>query len=828
MRRFLTLLCLLGLALPAGISISGCIRNPAGKYCNGLGYGLLDTQVASITLQPQIAGISLAYGQTVQSQSPSAFTCKGGAASVASGTYHYGTTNNQLVDISPSGGICAGTWNRNTGGGIADYTYCYFPNPLPSTNGLPYGIAYITASADSVVSNPVTVYIHPPISSINLVTTPVSGTPAQGCYSQSQQAQLDAQAYYSLNGTQTLLCEPGSTTLPECAGSIGTLNFAVGTASVASIDAATNVITAEQPGTTVITATIAQSSSSAGYFSTCPPKSITVNLANGSTRGIVTQGVSQNLTTNVTDTQGNAITGLSLSYQSTNPIDISVTSGGTVTAGYPGVASVYATCQPPTCNPAPINELGLAGTGLPIASNPVNIIVPGTTSDFAWFGAPGQSQYFSSIELLTGNPGSTVRLPYVPNSMVMDQSGDNLYFGSPRELMVYSAGSNSLTKQDTSAPGIVLAASPNASQILVNDPIRGLFYLYNVSSGSSLTQGGLGVAAAWTPDSNTLYIVDRASAGVGHTDTLYVYSNDSGWSSYDISSSGGAENLGVLVPGIGAYLSGNPTVAHTWCPSGTVGNNATIQFYPQSDQVNVPTNVLGATSDGKHMLAAELTGTSISLTDIGLNIPPTSAVPSAECPLTITGTTQTLAPLSTNPTINGTVNLTGVTNATSVNQVLPGNAPTTASTSSAAPIAFVTYNTPSTSTTAAQLPFYLPQAGGAGPVGYVTFSQSNQLNPPATTTPPTAPLAGAFSPDNSVFFVSTSGDNEIHFIAVPPNVTTTGSTAPTDTQQFSPNLPACTPVSAGGTDAGCLYPTAPASNTYVPATVITVKPRNVT
>ncbi|MGA8631846.1 MAG: hypothetical protein WBA18_22290 [Terracidiphilus sp.] len=828
MRRFLTLLCLLGLALPAGISISGCIRNPAGKYCNGLGYGLLDTQVASITLQPQIAGISLAYGQTVQSQSPSAFTCKGGAASVASGTYHYGTTNNQLVDISPSGGICAGTWNRNTGGGIADYTYCYFPNPLPSTNGLPYGIAYITASADSVVSNPVTVYIHPPISSINLVTTPVSGTPAQGCYSQSQQAQLDAQAYYSLNGTQTLLCEPGSTTLPECAGSIGTLNFAVGTASVASIDAATNVITAEQPGTTVITATIAQSSSSAGYFSTCPPKSITVNLANGSTRGIVTQGVSQNLTTNVTDTQGNAITGLSLSYQSTNPIDISVTSGGTITAGYPGVASVYATCQPPTCNPAPINELGLAGTGLPIASNPVNIIVPGTTSDFAWFGAPGQSQYFSSIELLTGNPGSTVRLPYVPNSMVMDQSGDNLYFGSPRELMVYSAGSNSLTKQDTSAPGIVLAASPNASQILVNDPIRGLFYLYNVSSGSSLTQGGLGVAAAWTPDSNTLYIVDRASAGVGHTDTLYVYSNDSGWSSYDISSSGGAENLGVLVPGIGAYLSGNPTVAHTWCPSGTVGNNATIQFYPQSDQVNVPTNVLGATSDGKHMLAAELTGTSISLTDIGLNIPPTSAVPSAECPLTITGTTQTLAPLSTNPTINGTVNLTGVTNATSVNQVLPGNAPTTASTSTAAPIAFVTYNTPSTSTTAAQLPFYLPQAGGAGPVGYVTFSQSNQLNPPASTTPPTAPLAGAFSPDNSVFFVSTSGDNEIHFIAVPPNVTTTGSTAPTDTQQFSPNLPACTPVSAGGTDAGCLYPTAPASNTYVPATVITVKPRNVT
>jgi len=85
MRRFLTLVCLLGLALPAGISISGCTRNPGAKYCNGLGYGLQVTQVASITLQPQISGISLAYGQTTQVQAPQAFTCKQVAASVSSG-----------------------------------------------------------------------------------------------------------------------------------------------------------------------------------------------------------------------------------------------------------------------------------------------------------------------------------------------------------------------------------------------------------------------------------------------------------------------------------------------------------------------------------------------------------------------------------------------------------------------------------------------------------------------------------------------------------------------------------------------------------------------
>ena len=66
MRRFLTLVCLLVVAIPAGISISGCTRNPAANYCNGLGYGLLVTNVASIFLTPQTTGISIAFGQTQQ------------------------------------------------------------------------------------------------------------------------------------------------------------------------------------------------------------------------------------------------------------------------------------------------------------------------------------------------------------------------------------------------------------------------------------------------------------------------------------------------------------------------------------------------------------------------------------------------------------------------------------------------------------------------------------------------------------------------------------------------------------------------------------------
>ncbi len=53
----------------------------------------------------------------------------------------------------------------------------------------------------------------------------------------------------------------------------------------------------------------------------CPPASISVALANGATSGTITQGVQQNLTTSVIDTKGNSLTGLTLDYQSTDPVD---------------------------------------------------------------------------------------------------------------------------------------------------------------------------------------------------------------------------------------------------------------------------------------------------------------------------------------------------------------------------------------------------------------------------------------------------------------------------------------------------------------------------
>jgi hypothetical protein len=528
-------------------------------------------------------------------------------------------------------------------------------------------------------------------------------------------------------------------------------------------------------------------------------------LANGSTTGIVTQGVQQNLTTTVIDTAGNPITGLTLDYQSTNPLDITAGAGGAITASYPGAASVYAICQPTTCNPAPINEVGAGnGTGLSISSNAVNITTPGTASSYMWFSAPGQSQYFVPIELLSGSVGSTVRLPYVPNSMVMDQTGTNLYFGSLHELMVYSTSANSLSSQNPNVPGVVLAVAPNDQTVLINDQVRQVFYIYASSGTVSATFGGMGTSAQWTPDSKTLYITDSAAAGPGHTDTLYVYNANTGFTSYDLTASGGAEHLAVTIPGVGAYLSGNPTVAHTWCPAGTVNNYASMVFYPQGDSVTQANDVLAATADGEHILGAAYAGGGVTFNDISVAIPTTTtasgAVTPAPCPPATAGV---LTPLMITHTVNPPQTLT--ISATAVNQIVTSPSAVTQGTGTAPTnLSFITYNgvTPN-----ATLPYYTQTFGSAAPgppVKYVTLNGASAI---------TAPVAGAFSADSTYFFVSTSGDNLIHYI---------NTSTMTDSQQINLNLPACTP----GADPNCTL-TAPTTSS-VPATAIAVKPRSTT
>ena len=303
----------------------------------------------------------------------------------------------------------------------------------------------------------------------------------------------------------------------------------------------------------------------------------------------------------------------------------------------------------------------------------------------------------------------------------------------------------------------------------------------------------MGNAASWTPDSKTLYITDSAALGGNHTDTLYVYNVNTGWTAEDLSTStGGSQSLAITIPSVGAYLSGSTgfdTVAHTWCPTGTVG---AMSFYPLADSVNVQTDVLAATTDGEHILGATVIGSNVELNDIGVDISP------SECSLT--------SPLVTNETLITSTPLSVSATASVINQLVV---------SPKSNLAFLTY-TPDSTATGVQLPYYQPNAyqsgstATAGTVGYVTLANNATI---------TAPLAGAFTPDDKLFFVSTAGDNLIHYIDIS---TVNGVLTPTDTKQIAPKLPACTSI-----DAGCTIPRSSSSTppTIVPATAIVVKPR---
>ncbi len=830
MQRLLTLVFLLCLAIPAGISISGCTRNPAGNYCNGLGYGLKLTDVATIDLEPRTTGVSLAFGQTQQITAPRALTCKGTAASVASFTY--GTSNNQLLDISPTGQMCGGTWNRRSGGGIPDYTICNLPSPLPSTGGEPYATAFITATANAVTSNTVEIFVHAPVTSVSLVLekSATDTTPINGCLSQTQTAQLDVKAYYVANGIQTLLCEPGSSTVPSCAAAVGDLTYSPATAAISTIDQ-NGVITAVAPGTTYITASVAGSASTAGYFSTCPPKSINVSLLNGATTGTVTQGTTQNLVTTILDTNNNPIQGLTLDYQSTNPLDISAGSGGAITANFAGEATIYAVCQPTTCNPAPIDKVGINQTGTPIASNSVTITTPGVASDFVWMSSPMSpayqpsstlpsgltlpgyapstgSQYFVPVELITGTVGSPVKMPYIPNSMVMDRTGTNLYFGSSTELMVYSTASSSLTKQDPNVPGVVLAAAPDNSTILINDPIRKFIYLYKPAAGTFSSQNGIVTSAQWTPDAKTVYAVGTDPTGAP---TLFVNNVNTGWTTYPLAASTNPEqtiaatSLAVTIPSVGAFLSGYPTVVHAWCPSLNSATGYITQAYPQIQSASVAekTDILAATIDGAHILGATVPnpGASPVLTDINLNF--NQSLDNGACPSELNGsglftsTNITTSPVVGTPQTATITPPAGIT-VNAIDQIVPSPATNNQIAPLPAPnLAFITYSATTGSTGTGNLPYYTPVAGGTQPgsVNTVTLTVTSAGTP-------TAPLAGAFSLDDTLFFVSTSGDNLVHYI----KLTTTPFS---DSQQISPGL-----VDANGKP--------------VPATVVAVKPRATT
>ncbi len=764
MQRFFVLIVLFCFCLPVGLSIAGCGHN-TNNYClkNGHAYGPKTNQVAYVVLRPQTKGISLAWGQTRSVNEPTAYNCNNVAQTVAH--YTYATTNHSLADISPSGIICAGSWNRYSQGLVPPYTVCTPPSGASLSNcgtasspNSACGVAQVTATGGSVTSNPVNVYIHPPISSISINANSYTQT---RCFSQG--------VTVSQNGTpvtlrsETTVLGPNGTPIPL--DDVGTITYRANNANIVKINntstsgastgsssssgLASNpngTMTANQPGATVITASVAGSSSAAGYFYTCPPTSIALSV-NGQTTATVTPSSTPTVSSTIKDKNGTTLTGISLDYSSTQPQNLSVGSNGDISVNFPSSASITAVCQPGTCNPSPITQIGYYGAGVPIVSNTIHIKAPGRDSDQLWF-ASTKSQYVSEIDLTQGTKGNTVRLPYVPNSMVANQSVSQLYFGSYRELMIYNTFTNTISKQDTSVPGVVLAVSPDGSTLVINDQLRKVIYLYSLSTGSTTTSiGGVATHAQFSPDGRTVYITGP--------NKLFVHNDNTGWSTYQLNSSQSASctpslnntgsdpycgrDLALTVPQIGPFVTGSTTTAYGFCPDTTVTPPV---YYPQAASVPDETDHLAATPGGDHMIGA----TNTDLVDMWLysdSAQTKPGMPTGGCPQATATTTK---PIQLYP---DTVSTPFTQIAPSqIDQVL------TAPNSS---VAFVTYqsNTPD-----GLLPAY-DVSSAANTAGTL---KNIQLSGTAGN-----PIAGAFSPDGSIFFASTSGDDLVHMIQPSPS-----------------------------------------------------------
>ena len=750
MRRFVTLFALLFLTVPFGISIAGCGKSTPVTFCTG-DSGPVVGQIKTITLSPNLYGISLNAGQFGTSPTATAQDCNGNSVTVSAYTWAIRAQDVGLVDVVPgTGRLCAGTWNRNTGGGIANYTVC-----TPATRS---GTATLTATAQGTTSSPLPIFVHPVVTSIIVgppsttctsdldtsccafstvggttgINTTYTGT---SCLSQSVTGQLAARVYAggSIDPANNITCGArtgaDATGRPTYAPGVGHVTFTPTDTNIVTIDE-NGIATAKFPGSTIVNATVSNASSTNGYFSTCPPASITLSTPN-TTPPPSTINVNQNntqpLVATITDTNGVVLNGVSVNFVSTTPTTLPSTSTGTITPIFPGAGAITAVCLPPSCNNSPLSAVGLFGNGLPIVSNQILVKTPGTNSSVLYAASTGARELVA-IDFNLSTVGAPIRLPYVPNSMVISNDGSTLYLGSATELMVVSAITTAVSGEFQTAPGKVLAVSPDNLSIVVADNTRQTVSLVTSAGVVSSTYGGIATRAQFSPDSGTVYI----SAG----DQMLVHSTFTGWTSIPLSVN--AVDVSVATPSVGAFLGGTTTTARGYCPvtkvTGTGDAATTVnQFYPDAGFTAPATDRILATNDGLHLIGATVTPTP-TFTDILLNHASGSGtapgVPTNACPgttaLTFGGAPVTHASI---PAIT----------ATQINGV---------PTSSDSTTAFVTY-----AGTGGILPAYTLSSTGAGTLGALPLSGSA-----------VAPVGGVFSSDNNTFFTGTSGDNLIHLI----------------------------------------------------------------
>jgi hypothetical protein len=538
--------------------------------------------------------------------------------------FTYQSSNPSVLTVARNGLACAGTWNSLSA-------------PQVCTPGPP-GTALVTATTLGVSSPPVTVYVHAPIT--NIVLSKVAGQPptlTNRCLSKG-----------AVNGPESWLFQAnaynGTADITASVGPFSWQQISPGSSDIVALSAPANgtegcvlgqgqclneqIVTASIPGVTQIYAAAGGFSSQPISVETCRAQSISVAAVGNlptTTSFLVSSGTNTTLNATVADTAGQVVTNVPLTWSSSNPASVGISGAasggiygsiGTASSPTAGAGTVIASCTPPTCNAGIQPSLPIypqaalsfnVETGASTATTTAPTVYASTTACSNPLANPAGAACIATVVPVTQasatsafTAGTPTALPAQPNSFLIDDNPSSAkgYLGvdsglsGTQGVMVFSGSS---VTQATSAPGKVLAISPDQSTVLTSDTFDSpnQVFICNSCSGSSpavtplLIKGA--TAATFSPDSFKAYIL----AG----DTLYVYSKADPLEAIPLR--GSASDVVFHPEGGFAYLAG-PSASIT---AYRVCDNSPI---PSADlSTSGPPLMIRALPDGVTLLALE-------------------------------------------------------------------------------------------------------------------------------------------------------------------------------------------------------------------------------
>lgn len=501
------------------------------------------------------------------------------------------SSNTAVVTMANNGLACAGTWDS-------------LIIPQICTPG-PVGVAEITAISGGVSSVPTTIYVHQHIDSIMVSAVPGQPPPLDpSCFSKDLTFNYRATAF---NRGADITPTVGTFTWSSTTAGVVTLNVASPSNQLDGLVDGQVQATASTPGLTSIFATTSNVTSVPFPFTTCLVQSISLEVTGTTSNSfIVTKGTTKTITPTVIDSAGATITGVPLTWCSSNPAAISVgatncatnTLAPIATTPEAGSAAIIATCTPPACNIGVFPSLPIYPEDVIHATATETGTPPAGTVYVSSQGCGTIDGCFSTIVPVTtptNTVGNAFVLPATPNSFLYARGGTNAYLGTDFGLL----GTRGLIKFDGSALsmfastiGKVLAISPNGNKVIVSDTLstpNHVFVFDTSTNGNAALQITGASAADFSPDGLKAYIVAGS--------TLYVYSLVDALQTIPLNAP--ANDVSFLSVGAFAYLAGGDPLGMT---SWTTCTNT--QATPPIATPTVP-EFIKSLPDGSNVLAVD-------------------------------------------------------------------------------------------------------------------------------------------------------------------------------------------------------------------------------